>query len=219
MNTWIKQANSSNKRSDPGITVRRNGFALNVAFVCAANVMIGDHAEVYLSDCGKKIGIKFFKEKNFDRFCVTQDGGSRSRCKDLSRANALISCGKIINSSQLKDLVGSDKSKLTVSKEENDIWIAQISNRWEYVVAEREPKDNEIGVYRYLSDGEVVYIGMGRIKQRIKEIGRQNWLHDSIEYMLLDEGAARREEGRLLSGHRNTFGRLPIYNRISGSKK
>jgi hypothetical protein len=219
MNTWVKQTNSSNKRTEPGIAVRRNGLALNVALVDAANVMIGDYAEVYISDCGKKIGIKFFKEKKSDRFRVTQDGGNLSRCNDLSRANALISCGKIVKSSNLNELVGSTNAKIVVSKEEGGIWVAQISNRWEYSVSERDPKDDEIGVYRYLSDGEVVYIGMGRIKQRIKENWRHHWLYDSIEYMLLDESEARREEGRLLSGHRDTLGRLPIYNRILGSKK
>ena len=42
------------------------------------------------------------------------------------------------------------------------------------------------GIYRYIDEGKIVYIGKGSIKDRLKEDQREEWKFDTIEYSLID---------------------------------
>lgn len=82
-------------------------------------------------------------------------------------------------------------------------------------------KINEIpsdakGIYRYIHDNEIVYIGIGNIKKRAQVSERKNWEFDSIEYSRLTEKSPQlRWETFFLTKEKKKNGKLPRYNKIA----
>ena len=76
------------------------------------------------------------------------------------------------------------------------------------------------GVYRYFDKAEVVYIGRGKnIKSRSKDVQRNNWVFDKIEYSLISEEADQvLWESNFIEAFKKEFGRLPRYNEQSGAQ-
>ena len=75
------------------------------------------------------------------------------------------------------------------------------------------------GIYRYLSDGEVVYIGKGIIRDRYQaEPQRASWRISRIEYSIIedDQEALEWEAWWIDRFRKENNGHRPRYNRIDG---
>ena len=75
------------------------------------------------------------------------------------------------------------------------------------------------GIYRYLSDGEVVYIGKGNIRNRYQaEPDRDLWRISIIEYSIIedDQNALEWEAWWIDRFRKENNGHLPRYNRNAG---
>jgi Nuclease subunit of the excinuclease complex len=74
-------------------------------------------------------------------------------------------------------------------------------------------------VYRYWDKAEIVYIGRGKnIKSRSKDIHRNSWVYDKIEYSLIDDEHDQNFwESKFISAFKTEFGRLPRYNEVAGA--
>lgn len=212
MTIWKKYETTNFKSDTPCITIRRSGFALSVALMTIAKLELGDFVEVYTSEHGDMVGFKFFKEKQQGRLTITPDGGGKSRAIDTKSLNGFIACSYVKNDPVLSRLVSTKNSKLPVVFEDG-LWVIRLVSQWKYDVAVRKPVVDDIGVYRYLLDGEVVYIGRGRIQQRLSSPERTHWNFDKIEYTLMAEDESVKQESQLIRAHRDSFGKLPFYNR------
>ena len=78
--------------------------------------------------------------------------------------------------------------------------------------------DDVLGIYRYWAkSGDLLYIGKGWIKARTNSSERQDWGIHKVEYSILkDDDESLRWESFYLEEHKNRYGVLPPYNRISG---
>ena len=78
---------------------------------------------------------------------------------------------------------------------------------------------NEVGIYRCLDKvGEVVYIGKGRIKDRVKE-HQHNFNFSTIQYSVINnEQEQFKYEAYYLDLFRSERGRLPAENSIGGKR-
>ena len=217
MTTWKKYEVTNFKAEKPCITIRRSGFALSVPFMTSAKVSIGDFADVFTSNDGK-IGFKFYREKQEGRLLVGPDGGGKKRIVDPAKANGLIVCAHVKNDTTISQLVGTKNSKMPAVFEDG-MWVIRLFPQWNYDASVRKPTQEDIGVYRYSHDGEVVYIGRGKIAQRIASPERGTWQFDKIEYTLMSDEDSISHESRLIREHRDAFGRLPFYNRNVPSEK
>lgn len=219
MTNWIKQGSKSCKAKFPCITIRKKAMALNVDFVEMANAESYCHAEVYVSDDGNKVAIKFLMEGTKDSYAVTSDGGNRERQRIGKSKNRLIACGKVIeNTLALRALSKSKSIKRLAVSQENDLWVASITPSFAYKYSQTKPKESDIGVYKYIKDNEIVYIGRGRIRERIASPERKEWLYDEIEYMIVDEDKAIKIEAELINEHKMVYSYIPVYNKILGFK-
>ena len=216
---WVKQSNMSTKEILPCITIRKMQVALNVALVKASGHKIGDFAEVYVSDCGEFVGVKFFKEDGDGRYKLTPDGGGISRCTDFSAANAILACPSVSKYPSIAPLVGTKSAKLIATLGEGGVWIGTVTPTWMYDTDTRKPLPEDIGVYQYLLDGEPVYIGKGYLQKRFSSVERKEWAYDKIQYMLIDEPKASKQEAKLLAAFKAKEGRLPFYNKVLGMGK
>jgi excinuclease UvrABC nuclease subunit len=80
-----------------------------------------------------------------------------------------------------------------------------------------KPLVSETGVYRYIYDDEVVYIGQGVLRSRFSEKIRESWNYDDVEYMVIESEDERFNiEKKLLDEHKQVNGKLPFYNRVGG---
>lgn len=220
MAKWIKQANKSTKSSFPCVSVRRLGLGLSSGFVEIAGVDKLGFAEIFVSECGEELGIKFLKEKTDHCYLVTQDGGTKERQRIGEYKSRFIACGNVIrNNPGLNGLLDGKGSKKIPVIKSDDLWVAKISPSFCYSISSRGIRDDELGVYRYLVGDEVVYIGRGNIKTRIASIDRKDWVFDDIEYMLTTDDEAYRIEATLLENHKAEFGSLPVYNKVMGFRK
>jgi hypothetical protein len=76
------------------------------------------------------------------------------------------------------------------------------------------------GIYRYLREsGETVYIGRGEIRKRLSQPERQEWDFDRVEYSVVadPDQQVRWEDYWITRFKEANKGKLPIYNKISGS--
>lgn len=215
---WIKQKSKSMKVVLPCITVRQKTIALNASLMRESDAKIGGFAEVYLSDCGSRVALKFFKEAGDGRYKITPDGGSLSRCDDLN-FNAVIATTALLSNKNIASSVGTKKAKILVSKCESGMWVGSVHPTWQFKVSSRQPECGDIGVYRYLLENDVVYIGHGVIVDRMRESHRSLWVFDDVEYLILPKDEAIKEEARLIDAYVAEFGKLPFYNKVSGIKK
>ena len=218
MTIWKKYEMTNFKSDQPCITVRRSGFALSVSFMIQAKITIGDSVEIFSSEEGDMIGFKFFTEKAIGRLTVTPDGGGKSRIVDATKANGFIACSYVKNDPNLSKLVSTKNAKFFVSYED-DLWVIKLVSQWKYDTQTRKPTADDIGVYRYLLDDEVVYIGRGKIQQRLSSPERTHWQFNKIEYTLMSDDAAIQKESQLIRAHKDTYGRLPFYNRNTPNMK
>ena len=79
-----------------------------------------------------------------------------------------------------------------------------------------------LGVYKYFSKEETVYIGRGIIRNRVygKRNERKNWDYDRIEFAeIASKESIKIVESDLLDLHKSEKGKLPKYNKIKGKKK
>lgn len=212
MTIWKKYEMINVKSDQPCITVRRSGFALSVSFMIEAKITIGDSVEIFTSEEKDMIGFKFFSEKALGRLTVTPDGGGKSRVIDATKTNGFVTCSYIKNDPNLSKLVSTKNAKFFVTYEDG-LWVIKLTSQWKYDTQTRLPTVDDIGVYRYLLDDEVVYIGRGKIQQRLASPERNHWQFTKIEYTLMSEDAATQRESQLIRAHKDVNGRLPFYNR------
>jgi len=220
MTTWIQQRNGTDKSDLCTISVRKMGFGINAIFYRLADLDKYLFASIFLSEDKSKIAIEFHEEKKEGCYYIGSDGGGKSRVRLKSNKNRFIACGNVIRSNpvlnQLSKTTGSQK--LVVSKEDG-YWVARITPAFIYEIGVDNPKDDEIGVYRYLLNDEIVYIGKGQIKKRVSSPERKEWEFEKIQYSVLktDDDCVI-YESNLLNEHVKLFGSLPKYNRILGVK-
>lgn len=218
MTIWKRYEVTNFKSEQPCITIRRSGFAINVSMMAAAKLETGDFVEIYVSDQEDMIGFKFFKEKQLGRLTITPDGGGKSRALDAKSPNGFVACSLVKNNDSLSKIVSTKNSKL-FPVFEDDMWVIRLVSQWKYDASVRKPEASDMGIYRYLLDDDVVYIGRGWIQQRLSSPERTHWNFNKIEYTLMTEDESVQRESQLIRAHREAFGRLPFYNRNMPSIK
>jgi hypothetical protein len=77
------------------------------------------------------------------------------------------------------------------------------------------------GIYRYLKNTQIVYIGKGNVRDRLNEQQREDWDFDIIEYSIIEKQDEQFEwENYWIEKYKEeNEGFLPTYNLISGNKK
>ena len=92
------------------------------------------------------------------------------------------------------------------------VFVIQLFPSFERLVTLDELKDADAGIYRLISNGEVVYIGKGMIKQH-----RADKEFDKIEVSFVPLQEKQLEyESFHIDRYKKSYGRLPMYNRIAG---
>ncbi len=201
----------------PIITLGSDRLTYNKAFALLAELDKHRYVEYFVNEKKREIGLKVFKQDSGDdcyQIESKKSGGYRSSCAEL---NNYLWIRKI---SFDKD---SNSRKFKVSKIDG-MWVAKLRPSFEESY-EREEANNipsdASGIYRYLFDDEVVYIGKGQILQRLREPERKEWSFNKIEYSLIGDDSEQYEwENYWINDYREKNKNLrPRYNLNSGHSK
>lgn len=205
------------------IRVRRSGdLALGSDFVRSAAVGQSTRANLYVSSCGYRIGIRFHSDDaDIDSFQVSKDGGNKLR----DTGGRVIQVSSLKNQSEVlaKTLSLPERQReFEPRRDVNGLWVIELRPVFEtrYAGRKAEIAANVSGIYRYVFGDDIVYIGRGRLLERLSSADRRDWEFDRIEYSILNNSEAEvRWESYWLDSFRSIFGRLPLYNRIAGQSK
>ena len=170
----------------------------------------------------REICFEFLEESERNKYSAkphrleNQGGSGKFRC----------AAGTLIKNIPWIRSVAQDKNienrKFEAVKDGN-LWCIRLMPSFE----ERVERSNYVliptdacGIYRYLGeDDEVLYIGMGTIRDRLQSPERKDWIFTRIEYSIIADAKERaRWEAYWIEKYKDTHGgRLPYYNRQSGN--
>jgi hypothetical protein len=200
------------------ITIHPTNFYLNAAVVKQAELQNKVRVNLFVDEEGKRLAFKFLRN------CAPEDGyevyfkSGKPRARYISALEAYKHNPWLKKISVMQD---SQDRRFTVVETERDYWEAQLAPSFENSCSRGEyasiPSD-AIGIYRYLDEGRVVYIGEGNIRKRFQSPERTDWYFDRIEYsMLADKDQCTFWEKYWIDKFRsdNDEG-LPRYNRNGG---
>jgi hypothetical protein len=201
----------------PFISVTPSHFRFNSLFVRQAALDSSYRVTIFEDEHDRKLGFEFHKDQKPGSYALTsrKDKYGGLYCSNrgvIPKRPWLIATAK-----------QPGKDRRFAPKKEAGKWVIQLCPAFEIQKA-RESEDlpsEHAGVYRYVREnGEIVYIGRGPIKERLRSPDRKDWDFDSIEYSLVSNPDQQVEWEhywieRFKAEHN---GKLPFYNRVSGSK-
>ena len=202
------------------ITITKSHIHFNAEFIHGARLDGFRYVIVHIDEENGKMGFEFLQEKIDDCFSLTKKKDRRISSFQIS-SRAILKKNKWID--QVSKLEGANRR--FVPKNERGIWGIQLRPAFEI---RKERKSNDlpsdiVGIYRYCrkASGEVVYIGMGSIKDRLQSPDRKEWDFDCIEYSIIknQEDREKWEHFWLDKYKAEHDGNLPFYNEISGAGK
>lgn len=171
----------------------------------------------------RRMGFEFHAEDREHAFMLTPQSGARAGEK--RRGMQCTAVGIYARYRWIKQVsILPTKDRRFSPNREGRLWVIQLCPAFE----ERRdrastaiPSDAE-GIYRYKRDaGEIVYIGRGQIRKRLSSPEREDWDFSTVEYSLVADPDSRVtwEDYWLRRFQEEHGGKLPIYNRISGTHR
>ena len=225
--SWVALKRSADANQDrPLVTFRSSGrgeIGLNASFIRKASAQDAHYISIHLSTDDSKLAINFIQLQPGEpvpeyAYRLTLDSRSEKR-----NSGRVVTAPGLKKSPRIKKIYSLKEAELRKFEPIFDLrekrWIVYLRPNFETAVSDRFsiPKGAH-GIYRYILDSEVVYIGRGNIRDRVDIDLRKNWKYSSIEYSIVkDEKERIQLEGFYIKQHLNLFGKLPLYNLISGS--
>jgi len=213
----------------PGVTVRKMAIAYNRHLRDAAKLDDFQRVTIRLDDAEMRVALHFHNDENDENsYAVHFDGGGGSRsAADPGRKQRIYAtqCQNVLKSvpwlkkiSRLKD---ANHRRFTARFDQRlGWWIIQMRPSFDRTVTTQDQVPSELtGIYRYIHKDEVVYIGRGLLRQRLRVSEREDWDFDRIEYSIIDDKSQRKRwESEWLNLHEKAHGKLPRYNRVAGER-
>lgn len=212
---WVKIKRLRSSSEEPEVIVKVDRITFNVVLVKLAELDKFKYVMIYSDDDNRKLGFKFFKERDdYDLFRLSRSGSRGFWCSSRD----------VLTKPWVKKAAQNSDLNRFVSKKEEGLWTISLIPSFEKTVNRNNVSlipANLSGIYRYTnSAGEIVYIGKGCIKNRFAEKRREDWKFDFIEYSeILNEKKSLEWERFHLDRFRNkNCGELPKYNLINGQE-
>jgi len=213
MGEFVKIEKQSTRKSEPVVTITSERFQFNNAMKKIAELDKYTHVTFYVDEEDRRIAFEFKKDSD--------DVASSN--KIIKRSSNACCCknNKILKMTWVAKVSSLKGHNAFVAKQDGKKWIITLCPSFENRIRREYAKDipsTAFGIYRYLDNGRIVYIGKGKIKDRYKSIERQQWKFDVIEYSIInDEKQAFEWESYWIENYKkNNDGQLPTYNLISG---
>jgi len=207
----------------PLVTLRPNTLAFNSPFVRMAELKKHRFVSLKVDPDNLRIGLRFHDDsQDHTALTLTHDGGGAGH-KRRERNNLSVMTSALMRRNPW----------IMAAAKEPDLSLRRFVPEWTgidklWVITLRPTHDRRVsaiddvpldarGIYRYVDRGEIVYIGKGNIRERLRCRERDGWEWDHIEYSVIDaEPQQFKWESWWLDWFERKNGSLPRYNRIGG---
>jgi len=217
----FKRIDTYVSKNDPLISISKERLNFNSLFVRTAQITSRHKVIVHVDSPAFKLGFDFISDDDEDALAL------RPMTKGKSESG--LSCAARGISTQFSWIarVGAlrnKKDRQFSPKKEDDFWVIQLCPAFE-LRSDRSGSDiptEKQGVYRYInSKKEIVYIGRGKIKDRLTSRERKEWDFEKIEFSIVEEQSNREKwEAYWINRFKEeNNGRLPYYNVRSETSK
>lgn len=164
-------------------------------------------------DDSYKFGVKFYKEEIEGHSKVT---------RALKSQNVMISAHELVSSILVLNKANKEgKQTFPIIEDKIEQCFAfSLIPGFEYSCSPNDVPTGICGIYRYKNENqEVIYIGKGSIKDRLKEAHRKDWPIVKVEYSVVENEEVRSySEAHHIRKFESEIGRKPVFNMISGKK-
>jgi hypothetical protein len=167
------------------------------------------------------LGFQFYDEKVEDSLTLTKATRKSNTNGRSVKANAIFNKSRLLQKVQVEKIKSRKKFEIKYDKFLKYFSISLrplFENSVRYSEVSDIPND-ALGIYRYRDvNDNLIYIGMGKIKDRSKIVDRKElWGIDKIEYSILNsEEDCKKWESYYIDEYKYKYGTLPPFNRISG---
>lgn len=219
---WEELPKPAHHSSKATVTIRSNlAIAISGTAMRAFDLEKYARASVLVDREVYAIGLRFHSDELDDSsYALIGDGGGKSR----DSRGKVIQAISVLRKVPFVVATVRDGSKRFPLRRENDLLVIDVGPGFQEVANYPADVPSEVeGVYRYIRSDEgrdeVVYIGRGRVRSRMQDPQREAWRFDRVEWSAVDGIEAQTEwEAVLIEAHKKSnSGRLPEYNKVSGS--
>lgn len=221
----VKRTDTLVASSGPFIGINRRHFSFSTKFVRAANITIGHQVTIYVDEENFKLAFEFHDDDRPDSYVLVHKS---KKAGQIPKEGHSLSCSAqaIVNRyAWIRSVARLPfKDRRFPPRKEGSYWVIQLCPAFEIRKA-RETQDipsDAKGIYRYVREtGEVVYIGMGAIRERLSSPDRRDWDFAVVEYSIVEDPDKRVEwEGYWIERYKEeNAGNLPFYNSVSGQHR
>lgn len=207
---WLKVKKQNFSSNEPVISLNNNRFSYNVYFSKLAELEKNRFVKYFIDEENRKIGFEFYDNEVPDSFKVTGNSikGRYSQSTELFSKTWIQKISKLNGINRFSPIVDGKKFIITLMP----VFEIKVL-KTDYLKINSEA----CGIYRYLDNGNIVYIGKGNIRSRLREISRKDWSFDTIEYSIVSSDTQFEWENYWISRFRvENENCLPAYNLISG---
>ena len=225
---WKKYTRKGGASAEEGsaITIRRNAIAFNAHFMTANKLLSMNYVSVYVDPENFRLGFKFNENSDDpDSLALVKDGGKKMSLIGAQPSNRCIQTQGIFTENKWLQAISAEPEgrvrKFTPKWIPSEgLWTIDICPPFEIRVDGKNEIPSEArGIYRYLHNGKIVYIGRGVIRSRANSPERKEWVFDSIHYSVVpDEKLQAKWEAYWIESFFTENSKLPEYNRIQGEK-
>lgn len=154
------------------------------------------YVRAFVDQIDMKVGFQFLDEK-IDDNCLTIGFKQRSLLNARIGIETLRRYKFIADVERSKNVKDRRFVPVLETSQHGKLWVIRLAPMFEKSVARADistlPSDCS-GIYRYLKNGETVYIGKGQIKRRAHESTRQSWDFDTIEFSVIEREDKRAQD-------------------------
>jgi hypothetical protein len=208
---WVKVKKINFQSDEPLVTILANRFSFNSIFFKIAELTKYKYVTYYLDHENRKIAFEFQIHETPDSYKVIGGTAKGTYCQstELFKIPWVKKVSQFKNSNRFKPIRDGKKYIITLMPVFEFSFL-----RKDYL----KIRTDTTGIYRYLDNGKIVYIGKGNIRKRLQELGRDEWKFDLIEYSIISNEDLQFEwESYWLNDFKDSNqNHLPTYNLISG---
>lgn len=209
--TWVKIKKSFFSTDEPLITITSNRFSFNNAFSKIVELEKNQYVTYYFDEDNRKIAFEFKNSEDADCFkvIVNKAKGNYSQSKELFSVNWI---------QKICQQKGINRFKPFKEGKKYVIILMPVFENSVLKIDYLKIPASTSGIYRYIDNGNIVYIGKGNVRDRLCQLPRNEWKFDTIEYsIILDNESQYEWESYWINNFKvNNQNCFPSYNLISG---
>lgn len=222
---WYQRSDSFLRDTSPKITLRKEHIGYNAVFTKVADLkrynrvrpgFDNENFRLYLQFLYQDKSVKDVEGKFKNTLALYSDNPN-----DATRSTAaqkLYEHNKLLKNISEYENPKYRQFEVMQDQGDNSLWFAQLHPTFEYTVAPSTDLKGVRGIYRYVKNDLVVYIGKGVIESRVNAPQRAKWVYDVIEYSIISNPAKQFEwENFWIERYKEEHrGEKPLYNQING---